>query len=500
MNGIQRGTGDRCKMDASRRNLSESSIAVAAAPAAARWEGADTGAADTDGGRHGLGRLGALLAAAMLLTATPGSAQTWSAVPSNVGGGLVDAIFTSAFTAVAVGAANGGNGSVTVSGDGGVTWTQATSIANADVNAVFSAANTIIAVGADKGGGADELIHYSRDRAATVAWVNPTPIGFHGAPGDSEDGIFIDNKRAVGVGTGSGPNLGNVILTQDAGASWSVPFVANEILRAVASSGVIAVAVGENQGGGPNTETIIRSGDSGVTWGQLLTAALPDVSADLLDVVFVNATTVVAVGGDVVAPPSPDGQVLLSTDSGVTWTNPLVAPLLTTTLNAVDSSSGDIVVAVADGGSIARSTDAGATWVSFASGTLENLRTVLFLTSSVVLAAGANGTITGSIDGGLTWTEQIGSGGGTPQPTTSQIEALAYNSDNRVIAVGACRCHPAQSRSDQHLRADPLPEQVAAGVPARGVCGVRAQQAALTVGSSHRTEEHSVNITCPSFS
>ena len=34
-------------------------------------------------------------------------------------------------------------------------------------------------------------------------------------------------------------------------------------------------------------------------------------------------------------------------------------------------------------------------------------------------------------------TEQIVSGGGTPQPTTSQLEALAYNSDNRVIAVGA---------------------------------------------------------------
>ncbi|SVD31942.1 uncharacterized protein METZ01_LOCUS384796 [marine metagenome] len=42
---------------------------------------------------------------------------------SNVTGGLV-AIFTSANTAVAMGATDGGNGSITVNGDGGLTWTR----------------------------------------------------------------------------------------------------------------------------------------------------------------------------------------------------------------------------------------------------------------------------------------------------------------------------------------------------------------------------------------
>ena len=67
----------------------------------------------------------------------------------------------------------------------------------------------------------------------------------------------------------------------------------------------------------------------------------------------------------------------------------------------------------------------------------EDLEDVLFLTQVRVVAAGQNGVVFGSADGGATWTEQIGPSGGTPQPTTDRLRALAFNSGNNTLAVGS---------------------------------------------------------------
>ena len=373
----------------------------------------------------------------LLFTADEGLAQqTWSlrtnVVPPEI---LFDVVFTSGNTAVAVGQTDGADGTIVVSSDGGLTWAEKTSATgpdqDADLNAVFSSAVTYVAVGGDLGGGAnDSLILTSPDRGAT--WVQIATTNIPNANGeDMNDGIFITSSIAIAVGQNE-----EILRSVDRGASWTEvgTGITGENLSAVSFSGATVVAVGDDQPGGGNPETIIRSVDSGATWA--IATTLPNTGSDLRDVEFISPTTVIAVG-------TTQETILRSTDGGDTWTQIVPSPVVPNNrdLNAV-TFSGATVVTVGDaaGGdeTIIRSVDSGA---SFSRpgivGVAEDLRGVLFLTSTRVLAAGANGTVFGSADGGATWTEQVGPSGGTPQPTTDQLEALAFNGSNNTLAVGS---------------------------------------------------------------
>lgn len=332
------------------------------------------------------------------------SAQTWSQRTSNTAQALTAVVYSTAVTAAAVGA----NAAIIVSGDGGSTWTDKNLGIATTLNAVFSNGVTIATVGNDQAGAPDWLVADSPDRGATWAVNTNVPA----TDEDLVDGLFVNETNAVAVESNGG--TGEVILSVDRGASWTNPFDANDPINAVDSRSALVIAVGDNQG--PN-ETIVRSVDSGVTWAAA--AVVPNTNEDLFDVVVVNATTAVAVGGN--------GEILQSTDSGANWTNPFDAGA--NDLFAV-ASSGSFVVTVGQNGDIAYSDDGGATWVSPVSPTANDLQDVRYLTGSIALAVGNGGTIIGSTDHGLTWTAQTST-------TTQNLTALAYNGLNNTLAVGA---------------------------------------------------------------
>ena len=335
-------------------------------------------------------------------------ARSWSVRTSNTAEHLVDVIFTSGNTAAAVGTQTADD-NVTVSSDGGASWTAST-VGVDDLNAVFSSAATIVAVGADEGGagGDGAVVVASNDQGGS--WSLPDNSGVTDGT-TADDGVFVSTDVAVAVGSGNP----EVIRSVDRGATWLDEYDTNNDLLAVFSMAPTVVAVGRAQGG---TCLIVVSDDLGATWSRVAAGQLPGVNSDMWDAVAVDASTAVAAGAN--------GRILLSVDNGASWSNPHT---LGGTLFRAVASLGQTVIAVGDGGGMSRSTDGGATWANPASGTGSSLRDVLFLTSTTVLAVGAGGTIIGSVDGGATWNPQTSG-------TSEQLNRIAFNDGNYTVVVG----------------------------------------------------------------
>ncbi|MFH1567779.1 MAG: hypothetical protein ABIL09_07240 [Gemmatimonadota bacterium] len=345
------------------------------------------------------------MALALLALGAPAArAQTWTVRASGTAQPLNDVVFSSASTAIAVGNA-GATGTITVSGDGGASWTpKVTEYARA-LNAVFSSAATVVAVGDDApGGGIGAVVSTSNDRGGSFS--TPTLVNANGT--DMVDVVFSGAGTVIGVGSGDP----EVFSSADRGATWAneYDYIPAGNLNAVAASGRLVVAVGSNN-------FIARSASTGNAWSSASSAGTAAV-VDMNDVAFAGPAILVAVGQG--------GNVIRSTDGGDRWRNPYSAGVQ---LNAV-AARATRVVAVGNGGVLALSTDFGATWSSPASPTGQNLNDVIFLTSTVVLAAGNNGAIIGSQDGGASWALQTSN-------TVNSLSALAYNEANRVVAVGA---------------------------------------------------------------
>ncbi len=355
-------------------------------------------------------RVAAALVLASVMMAGPVEAQTWSQRTSNTAQNLVAVVYSTAGTAAAVGA----NTAITVSGDGGSTWTDKNLGLAATLNAVFSNGVNIATVGDDQGGGANEVTAASADRGATWALtVEP------GNDDNIEDGLFVNSTNGVAV-VSSG--TGAILNSSDSGGSWTVnAYVPADFLQAVDSRGTLVIAVGNDAGGIP---TIARSSDSGVTF--VAATSAPVTNEILRDVVVVSTTDAVAVGGGTGGTPD---NILYSSNAGVDWTNPFDAA---DNQNAVDASS-SFVVAVGDNGTISRSIDGGATWAAVVGGANPapptNLNDVLFLTSSILLAVGDGGLIIGSTDRGVTWTAQ-NSG------VNENLQRIAYNGLTKTLVVG----------------------------------------------------------------
>jgi len=336
-------------------------------------------------------------------------AQTWSERTSNTVEHLVDVIFTSGNTAVAVGTITvAADDNVTVSSDGGSSWTgYAPTPGPENLSAVFSSASTIVAVGEDDGGGA--VVVVSRDQGGSWSQADNTGVS---AGSNMVDGVFTSGSTAVAVG-----NAGQeVIRSPDRGATWIDAYNAAGDLLAVFSMAPTVVAVGVADG----ACLIVVSPNWGANWSRVAVGQLPVpvVNQNMNDAIAVDASTAVAVGAN--------GEVLQSVDNGASWSNPYTAAGAPT-FNAV-ASQGNTVVAVGSGGAISRSTDGGASWLARANAAAE-LFDVLFLSSTTVLAVGASGTITGSVDAGDTWTAQTSG-------TSEQLNRIAFNDGNYVVVVG----------------------------------------------------------------
>ncbi|MDA0336712.1 MAG: hypothetical protein O2782_16230 [bacterium] len=359
-------------------------------------------------------RVIAALLLAGVMTAGPVEAQTWSQRTSNTTQNLVDVVFSTAGTAIAVGG-TGNNGVITVSGDGGSTWAlNGYAPPNGrDLNAVFSQAPTAVVVGNDDAGGAGGIAGVSNDYGASWSTTNTAALSNNT---NNLDVVFSGASTAIAVGTGNQ----EVRVSNDRGATWVEAHDALGDLYAVDARGDGVVAVGIDQGGAGTPATIAFSLDRGASWADA-TAVVPITDADAYDVVFVSGTVVVAVGGL--------GRVYRSADGGDNWTNQNPSGDADN-LNAVDAN-GLFLVAAGANGEILRSTDGGISWQLPTTGASAGIvfNDVSFLSGGIVLAVGNTGQIWGSVDYGDNWTQQISG-------VTTNLRRIAHNGFSNTLVVG----------------------------------------------------------------
>lgn len=196
----------------------------------------------------------------------------------------------------------------------------------------------------------------------------------------------VDWFRTYLITTGTNPKL-----------FWDVDFVSNLIGYAAGTHG-----------------RIIKTTDGGLTWTLLTTS----VTAELYGIDFVNATTGVAVG---------DNVILRTTDGGVTW----AAQTNTLFLRSIHFPTSLVGYASGVNGAMLKSIDAGATWTSLP---VSNLVTALFnevwFTSQDTGYAVAGNLIFKTVDGGQIWTY-------TAFPFGTTFRSIHFLDANNGYAVGS---------------------------------------------------------------
>jgi photosystem II stability/assembly factor-like uncharacterized protein len=136
---------------------------------------------------------------------------------------------------------------------------------------------------------------------------------------------------------------------------------------------------------------ILKTTDGGVTWRRLWA---PNVSANLLDVAYVTEDTVFVCGNN--------GGIFRSVDGGNSWTD--VNPPTSVWMYQLHFVNSQLGFGLGESGTIVRTQDGGDTWQLIASNATARLVSIDFVNSTTGYIAGWSGTILKTIDAGLTWT------------------------------------------------------------------------------------------------
>jgi len=232
-------------------------------------------------------------------------------------------------------------------------------------------ANTIYAIG---GQGFFKTTNGGRHHEDWIKyWFNDDVYGMY----------FMDKDTGLVVG-----NLGTILRTTDAGATWTkLPVLNNQVYYyavEINSSGFGVIAGAEVSSQIPK---MIKTTDFGKTW-QLLSCSL-----DYYDIysLAISGPNIIIVGDAL------NGYFIgRSTDYGQTWTN-VSLPSTAEYLKDVWLQSND-AIAVGSAGVIYKSTDAGATWTKQISPTNNHLYSVTILPSNHCWIAGAGGFTAQCID------------------------------------------------------------------------------------------------------
>lgn len=217
-------------------------------------------------------------------------------------------------------------------------------------------------------------------------WVNPKPQGF-----DLNDVAFLNSTTAIAVG-----DQGLVMKTTDGGISWSTQY-----LPVDASADIFGIDFWDQYLGAVVGEKglFYLTTDGGSTW----THKDLGVVNHLRSVLFINGTTLVAVGSTGYVPTA---QILYSSDLGTTWQYWQYSK----SVYGVAFSEPLKGVAVGNSGFMAITTDGGVTWDSTRFNTGYALRRVYFSSSSRGWAVGSSWNnyfytpiVLRTFDGGGTW-------------------------------------------------------------------------------------------------
>jgi hypothetical protein len=226
-------------------------------------------------------------------------------------------------------------------------------------------------------------------------WQNPTIQG---------NALNSISCAAAGYCTAVG-DAGTIIATGNSGVNWlsQVPAAGAQLLGVSCTSATSCVAVGA--GGSAATS-------SGTTW----TARSSGVTSNI-NAIICPSTTCYAAGDG--------GKVLLSTNSGVSWSTVTVPVGGSVNLEGMSCASTSWCVAVGTLGTIV--TFNGTTWSAGTSGTTETLRSVSCPSSSSCTASGNHGTVV--TYNGSAWTHQA-------SLTLNNLAAVSCVSGTSCASVG----------------------------------------------------------------
>ena len=266
------------------------------------------------------------------------------------------------------------------------------------------------------------------------------------------DVIVLNDTAAICVGGNT--SIGHVLGTGNTGNTWTSSVVSTASLNAAATSTTGLWVVGDLGK--------MYYSSNGTTW----TAATSGTTSNLNDIQFPTSTTAYVVGDG--------GVVRKTTNSGMTWSNPVSGGTTTKNLNSVALFNDSVGVIggiygpfqgftkktvsgasyfgadvsflgetndiyfispslgymVCSSGNIKKTIDGGTSWTSVTSGVTVNLNAISFADANYGYIVGDGGTILKTTDGGINWVQQSSS-------TTQNLYGVSALDSNIVYAVGA---------------------------------------------------------------
>ena len=237
--------------------------------------------------------------------------------------------------------------------------------------------------------------------------------------------LSTDNLNAVtfsseNIGWAVGPG-GIIYKTTDGGVNWSLQTsgTTND-LNSVSVVNDSTVWVVGAQGANPVYAVILKTTNGGLTWNSINSLVVGD-----LDVVqFMDENLGWAVGGNL---------VMRTVDGGLNWTSTNTPTQALYDMHFVSPSKG---WAVGQNGTVIVSSDSGSTWTVQTSNATSRLNGVYFAsaTEGWIVGSGAlgqNPTIRYTNNAGTTWTTLI-----TGLPISSGFAGVFFNSPNKGWIVG----------------------------------------------------------------
>lgn len=334
----------------------------------------------------------------------------------------------------------GWEGQVSMTTDGGQTWTDRSANTTRKLrDAHFFDANNGFVVG----DGGD----FFRTSDGGMTWNAVTN------PNTSGDDLYVIVFPTPSLGWAGGEN-GTLMITSDGGDTWTMDqglamhihhacpvgtnaaaFAGGNIVGVVRTSGpnsgeTLGTAVGgvsfsdENTGYATYSDAtgryVARTKDGGNTW----TSTLMDDFLALIDVAVIGDRAIVV---------GEDGIFYWSADGGQNWTSGLSGHYDNDVSRVMAVGMGDAMhgVAAGFGGGIYRTADGGESWEFVNSGVTSDLRGVWMVGSDLAFAVGEDTTALRSTDGGLTWSQMT-------LPTTSRwLYAVSMWDANNGVIVGS---------------------------------------------------------------
>jgi photosystem II stability/assembly factor-like uncharacterized protein len=249
-------------------------------------------------------------------------AQTWAPQTSNTRASLRG---VSAVDARSVWA-SGSGGTLLATTDGGVTW-RAAKVPGAEtldfrgIRAID--ARTVYLMSA--GSGDKSRIYKTSDAGEhwTLLFTNPDPKGFFDAI------AFWDAPHGIVAGDPL-DGRAEILTTDDGGATWQrrspPPALPNE--GSFAASNTSLTLFGKRDAwfatGGPGAARVFHSKDRGHSWTVAATPIRADgPSAGIFSLAFADARHGIAVGGDYSKDTEDRQNIVLTSDSGLSWPAPL---------------------------------------------------------------------------------------------------------------------------------------------------------------------------------